>query len=264
MFPIQGGYEMTLKNTIETYQSLQPFFSIDELNANTKLIRERHGKDLTRSTYRVLDILHRYSCKYYGVSYRSKSKIAAELGISRKTVTRACQQLESLGTIQQYSLKRHNGDRRRSSNAIVFIRLEPSKTENVPTKCPDKETPLDSKQLNPSFYDTYALQPSLYNQFKSILSNSTGDQSIVSRLFGIYKAQSIKLMKFEIHKDQGELFEDLALQALRITTQATKNKKIKSVTGYYDGVLRELISKTLFGDIFKEFSVEPDFKLCTH
>lgn len=255
---------MTLKNTTETYQSLQPFHTIEELNDNTKLIRERHAKDLTRSAYRVLDVLHRYSSKYYGVSYRSKSKIAAELGISRKTVTRACQQLESLGIIKQYELKRATGDRRRSSNAIVFVSIEPVKKVNVPTECPDKETPLNSKQQNLSFHDTYASQPSLFNRFKSILSNSTGDQSIASRLFGIYKAQSIKLMKFEIHKDQGELFEDLALQALRITTQATKNKKIKSVTGYYDGVLRELISKTLFGDLFKEFSVEPDFKLCTH
>ena len=145
---------MTLLNTPETYSNLQPFQTIDELNDNTKLIRERHAKDLTRSTYRVLDVLHRYACKYYGVSYRSKSKIAAELGISRKTVTRACQQLDSLGVIKQYELKRHNGDKRRSSNAIVFVPIKPVIKANVPTKCPDKETPLNTNNISKITIDT--------------------------------------------------------------------------------------------------------------
>lgn len=260
----RGQAKMTLSNTTETYSNLQPFFTIDELNANTTAIRERHGKDLTRSTYRVLDVLHRYSCTYYGVSFRSKSKIAKELGISRKTVTRACQHLESIGVIKQHELKRHNGDRRRSSNAIVFVPVKPMKKENVPTECPSVETPLDSTKPKQSLHDTYASQPSLFNRFKSILANSTGDQSIASRLFGIYRSQSIKLQRFEHLKNEQETFDSLAIQALQITTQATKRKKIKSITGYYDGVLRELIGKALFSDSFMKFDVEPDFKMCTH
>lgn len=256
---------MTLLNTTETYSNLQPFFTIDELNNNTKLIRERYAKDLTRSTYRVLDVLHRYSSKYYGVSYRSKSKIATELGISRKTVTRACQQLESLGIIKQYELKRHNGDKRRSSNAIVFVAIEPANKENVPTECPNEETLLNSNKPKQSFHDSYAYQqPSLYNRFKSILSNSTGNTEPASKLFGIYRSKSIKLMKWDYLKDEQATFEAMAIQALQITVQATKNKRIKSITGYYDGVLRELIDKTIFGDIFKEYSADPDLTLCTH
>ena len=138
---------MTLENTTETYQSLQPFFSIEELNANTKLIRERHAKDLTRSSYRVLDELHRYSCKYYGVSYGSKAKIAAELGITRRTVFNACNRLESLGIIKQHELKRHNGDKRQSSNAIIFVPIEPIKPaekENFTPEFHTKETPLNT------------------------------------------------------------------------------------------------------------------------
>lgn len=115
---------ITLLNTPETYSSLQPFATIEELNANTTEIRARFADQLTPSTYAVLDVLHRYASKYYGVSYRSKSNIALELGISRSTVIRACNTLESLGVIEQYALKRHNGDRRQSSNAIVFIALE--------------------------------------------------------------------------------------------------------------------------------------------
>ncbi|MCY9546759.1 helix-turn-helix domain-containing protein [Lysinibacillus xylanilyticus] len=112
---------MKLLNTEKTYRMLQPFESIEQLNANTKAIRQQFGKQLTKATREVLDVLHRYASKYYGVCYLSKSKIADMLGISRRTVIRACELLESLGIVVQYELKRHNGDKRQSSNAIVFL-----------------------------------------------------------------------------------------------------------------------------------------------
>lgn len=112
---------MRLLNTESTYALLQPFESIEQLNANTKKIRQQFGKQLTKATREVLDVLHRYASKYYGLCYLSKSKIADMLGISRRTVIRACDLLESLGIIVQYELMRHNGDKRQSSNAIVFL-----------------------------------------------------------------------------------------------------------------------------------------------
>lgn len=116
---------MTLLNTSDTYKQLQPFHSIEELNANTRLVREQFGKKLTKTALNVLDVLAKWSCKYFGVSYRAKSKIAIELGVTRRTIIRCCNQLESLGIIKQVELKRHNGDRRQSTNAIVFIKLTP-------------------------------------------------------------------------------------------------------------------------------------------
>lgn len=140
----------TLLNTVETYQSLQPFESVEQLNANTIAIREMYSDQLTLSTKKVLDVLHRYSCKFPGVSYRSKNKIADELGISRKTVTRACKQLEDLGIIKQYEMKRHNGDKRRAADAIVFVPLN----NNVPTECPDVIDTLNKAQRSKNTYDT--------------------------------------------------------------------------------------------------------------
>lgn len=119
----------TLLNTESTYQSLQPFQSVDELNENTIAVREQYADQLTPSTIKVLDVLHRYACKYPGVSYLSKSTIAEMVGISRRTVIRSCNQLEDLGIIVQHELKRRNGDRRQSSNAIVFVKQE--EQENV-------------------------------------------------------------------------------------------------------------------------------------
>lgn len=116
---------MTLLNTVDTYLSLQPFKNVEQLNKNTVAIREMYSDQMTLSTKKVLDVLHRYAVKYPGVCYLSKNKIAEMVGVSRRTVIRSCKQLEEFGVIVQHELKRRNGDRRQSSNAIVFVSVEP-------------------------------------------------------------------------------------------------------------------------------------------
>lgn len=144
-----------LLNTEFTYQSLQPFSSVEDLNANTIEIREQYADQLTPSTKEVLDVLHRYSCKYPGVCYLSKNKIAEMVGVSRRTVIRACKQLEDLGIINQHELMRHNGDKRQSSNAIVFVTVHKADdNNNVTPDCHTKDA-LTNTQLNSSnTYDT--------------------------------------------------------------------------------------------------------------
>ncbi len=90
---------------------------------------------------------------------------------------------------------------------------------------------------------------------KDLLSTTIGNSSSARQLFGIYRAQSLRMMKFSIHEQQGELFEQLAMQALQIAVQATKRKTIRNIAGYFDGVLRKLIDKALFDDIFMEYGV---------
>lgn len=142
----------TLLNTESTYISLQPFSSVEDLNANTIAIRAEYSDQLTPSTIAVLDVLHRYSCKYPGVCYLSKSKIAEMVGVSRRTVVRACNTLESLGIIVQHELKRHKGDKRQSSNAIVFIAVQ---KEDVTPECHSKEALADTQKSNSNnTYDT--------------------------------------------------------------------------------------------------------------
>ena len=136
----------TLLNTIDTYTSLQPFESVEQLNENTIAIREQYSDQLTPSTKQVLDVLHRYACKYPGLSYLSKSKIASMVGVTRMTVIRACNTLESLGIIVQRKLNRHNGDKRQSSNAITFVAVE---KENVTPECYTKDA-LTNTHLNSS------------------------------------------------------------------------------------------------------------------
>ncbi len=115
---------MTLLNTVDTYLSLQPFKDVEQLNKNTVEIRNQFADQMTLSTKKVLDVLHRYAVKYPGVCYLAKSTIAEMVGVSRRTVIRSCKQLEEFGVIVQHELKRRNGDRRQSSNAIVFVSVE--------------------------------------------------------------------------------------------------------------------------------------------
>lgn len=147
MFP-EGAYTMTLQNTESTYKQLQPFKTLGQHNANIKAVRDQFNHELTKSEKAVLDILNQHSAKFFGLSYLSKSKIAKMLGISRMTVIRACNKFERLGFIKQYSLNRHNGDRRRSSNAIVFVDVRPVKNENVTTECYSVDTLYNTQDLS--------------------------------------------------------------------------------------------------------------------
>lgn len=65
----------------------------------------------------------------------------------------------------------------------------------------------------------------------------------------------MQMLKFSIHADKGDLFEQLAIQALRISVQATKQKKVRNLPGYFTGVLRKLIGKALFSDAFLDYDV---------
>lgn len=135
--------KITLENTHDTYKSLQQFQSIEEHNENFKEIRKKFNEQLTKSERQVLDHINLYSCKYPGISFKSKTKIAIELGISRRTVIRACNKFEDLGFIKQYALKRHNGDHRRSTNAIVFLSVQ----QKVTTNCHSKDALKNTKTL---------------------------------------------------------------------------------------------------------------------
>ncbi|CAM3277229.1 hypothetical protein FITA111629_14245 [Filibacter tadaridae] len=99
------------------------------------------------------------------------------------------------------------------------------------------------------------LPTSLFGKMKVLLSSTIGEDTLARNIFGVYRHQSSRMLKFSIHEDKGELFEVLALQTLQISVQATKLKKVRNLPGYYSGVLRELIVKALFSDAFMDYNV---------
>lgn len=270
----KGTVKMTLSN-LEKYAHFTDTQAMDDATRNHI---DAHSKELNKTDKAILESIRLHSVSQCATKLLVKT-IADEVGKSKLTVRRSLSKLVRLNIIDRISTYRPinvgQGASILSIRPFISQNDTPEMTPRevvekptVPTVEKVKKEGVSSSFITnkpkQSLHDTFQSEPSLYNRFKSILSNTINDTAPASKLFGIYKAQSIKLQRFDHLKNEQETFDTLAIQALQITTQATKKKKIKSLTGYYDGVLRELISKTLFGDVFKEFSVKPDFKLCTH
>ncbi|MEJ8778216.1 helix-turn-helix domain-containing protein [Pseudogracilibacillus sp. ICA-222130] len=115
----------------ETMQSLVNFTSIEEMNEVVKEHKQAH--DLSTTDREILHIISQYACKYIGVCYLSKQKIAETAGFtSRRTAIRACNRLEQLGVIKQYETRRVKGDKRRSVNIIVIQRMKGKDAQDNP------------------------------------------------------------------------------------------------------------------------------------
>lgn len=110
-----------------TLTTLQSFESVEEMNESIKAHKQAH--ELTQTDRDILDAISRYACKYKGVCYLSKQKIAEAAGFkSRRTAIRACNRLEALGIIEQHETRRVKGDRRRSSDIIVIQPMQADET----------------------------------------------------------------------------------------------------------------------------------------
>ncbi|MEC3018653.1 helix-turn-helix domain-containing protein, partial [Bacillus cereus] len=106
---------ITILASIETYENLASFQTLKELNDTVRAYKEQFADQLNKNQLAVLNKLRNYSSKFFGVSFRTKKHIAEDLDISRRTVIRVCQHLESLGIIKQLEMKRPS-DMRQTSN----------------------------------------------------------------------------------------------------------------------------------------------------
>jgi len=265
---------MTLSN-LKKYAHFTDTQAMDDATRNHI---DAHSKDLNKTDKAILESIRLHSVSQCATKLLVKT-IADGVGKSKLTVRRSLSKLVRLNIIDRISTYRPINVGQGASILSIRPFISQNDTpEMTPREVVEKPTvptveKVEKEGVSSSFitnkpkqslHDTFQSEPSLYNRFKSILSNTINDTAPASKLFGIYKAQSIKLQRFDHLKNEQETFDTLAIQALQITTQATKKKKIKSLTGYYDGVLRELISKALFSNAFMDYDVEPDFKLCTH
>ncbi|MED3466574.1 helix-turn-helix domain-containing protein [Bacillus thuringiensis] len=147
---------ITIIASIETYENLETFQTINELNDTMRAHKKQHK--LNKTQLAVLHHLHQHSVKYLGVSFKSKKKIAEDLNISRRSVIRACQHLESLGIIKPLETKRKS-DKRQTSNVIIIqpiiaedqiVTPKPAKNDEIchPPKTTTKTLKQKSKDIN--------------------------------------------------------------------------------------------------------------------
>jgi hypothetical protein len=228
------------------FSNLATFETIEELNETVRTYKRQLA--LGKTELAVLDILHRYSAKYKGVSFLCKNKIGELIGKSRRTIIRVCQRLESLGVIRQLPMKRAS-DMQQTSNAIVIQPVvNTSQDANVTQEPAENVTPVRQlpSKTNTVINNTYpdGLVPATpYAKFKQFVNNFVSDSKLTSRLYGIYLAQTHYLHMSEQY-DADDLFNN-GLQALKITFQTTKRKRLRNIAGYYNGVLNGIFNRLL-------------------
>lgn len=118
---------ITIISGEETFCNLATFEDIKQLNDTVRTYKELYADSLSKTAVEVLNVLHRHSAKFTGVSFLTKNNIAKLVGKSRRTVIRVCQALEDIGVISQYEMKRRS-DMRQTSSAIV---IQPIKSDDI-------------------------------------------------------------------------------------------------------------------------------------
>lgn len=141
--------------TKESFHNLATFKEVDELNKTVRAYRDTIHMSIKRTDVQsklitLLEILKRHSCKYVGVSFLCKNRIAEKMKVSYKTVQRLMKKLVDLEMIKQVAMKRTK-DMRQTSNAIIIQPIVEEMSDKVdtksPTKCPTiKTTPISLKQ----------------------------------------------------------------------------------------------------------------------
>ncbi|MFE7822189.1 helix-turn-helix domain-containing protein [Priestia megaterium] len=139
--------------SVETYENLSSFESIEELNETVRAHVEFHKDKLKKTHIAVLKVLHGHSAKHLGVSFLTKNNIGKLVGKSRATIIRVCKHLEDLGIIKQLEMKRRS-DMKQTSNAIIIQPIqkdEPAKENHQIQQNTTQENSNMQHQKNKTF-----------------------------------------------------------------------------------------------------------------
>jgi hypothetical protein len=253
------------------------FDTIAEMDAAAEQHLSLHWDNLTKSDRQVLDVIRRYSVKY-GAAHVKHGTIEDVTGKSNVTVRRAIRKLVKLEIIEKVHYIRPVMS---GLGANIYIILpfddqgkmndrdhDEKSYNDEDNKQVSKDEALLSKSLLRSKYnytspaDSQKLSTSLFSRMKELLSGTIGDTKLAREFYGIHRATSGRMLKYDIYKDDKHIFEDLAYRALMITVMATKKKAIRNMLGYFKGVLDKLVDETYFKDIFMLFDAPVEGFYC--
>ncbi len=214
----KGSNKMTIY--LSNYAHFKDKYEMD--NASNQHITANWNQ-LNTTDRSVLDMIRRYSVKH-GAAHLKHETISKALEKSVSTIRRSIVKLEKLRVIERMKfVRRILSGVGANIYAILPVELSEMNTRVVARKvdtpsnqvAESENEPLSFKITKdikiPSWCDSYPLEPSqtLYERFKSLLKSTIGDNNkLASRLYGVYRSQSIKLMRFDIHADKSEMFED--------------------------------------------------------
>lgn len=268
---------ITIIASEETYKNLAKFETIQDLNNTVRAYKEKFTDQLNKNQLAVLNHLHNYSAKYFGVSFRTKNNIAKDLGISRRTVIRACLHLESLGIIKQLEMKR-GSDMRQTSNAIVIqpmiveekqvVTPEPVKNEenchtnktnsislkqNILNKRND--IALDSKKHEDNFQQANFVSHWVPDRFVSLVSSFYSESKTIQEFWKVVR-QCNPILNHEtgekaFNKDQELTIGIKAIKEFAMKVKAGVRMK-KGIFAYFNGIVNNLMDKLYFDRNFME------------
>ncbi|WP_335871935.1 helix-turn-helix domain-containing protein [Bacillus sp. 2205SS5-2] len=249
---------ITIIASVEAYSNLSTFTTIEELNQTVRSYKKQLADQLTKSTLKVLDHLHRYSAKYLGVSFCSKNNIAQTLNISRKTVIRACQKLEVLGVIKQLETKRRT-DMRQTTNAIIIQPIEqivPQEEVENEGKCPTKKTTKFLKQI-PLKTRTDTSERVNPSQDTNVSDWVNKDFSTICGSF--YNAKDVEefwrivYISNKMYQMQMQDLICVSVDAFKQLVVKIKRGKVENKFGYFTGILRQKMRRTFMRNAFNSF-----------
>lgn len=253
------------------YDTLSKFESIKEFNNHFEQAMILHKDKFTKAEYIALNKLRKFAANFYGVAWCKLQKAVAGthqdemFGVSRSTFERMLRKAKKFNLVTVINQKREN--KWQKHNVYVFNRLEELVVEEVEIvsksttiDVPESNT-IDGAITNILLELTFVKDINTYQQadpvgkkidkvidlkkpiheytnfdnLKALVSSCTGDKKLASKFYGIWLAQTNKL----INKPDF----NLAMKAARATLLAMKNKEITNPRGYFNNALSNMIDK---------------------
>ncbi|MGQ3381503.1 helix-turn-helix domain-containing protein [Priestia endophytica] len=243
----------------DTYKNLSTFENIDQLNKTVRAHKETFNDELNKTQIAVLDLLHRYSAKYKGVSFLTKNKIADLLGKSRRTIIRVCNRLEELDIIRQHEMKR-SSDMQQTSNAIVIQPVDQPVENSHSIASDTQETVGMSHQEDNIFLkqlhniNTIRKEDTYEESYPSFIPNSfiTRVKPLfpnVKEVYELYGKIRLAYLKFNLERPLEEL-ETITITAISDAMSALKLRRIKKGYSY------DALKAYLYGTAYRLFLEE--------
>ena len=253
LFCFQKGRQIKMENKyhFSHLAKYTTFNSLEELNHHVNGFRDK----ATKTEFKVLWFISNYAVKFLGAAQLKLVTIAKGIGMSTKTVQRAINSLVELKAIKKNkTTKPVKGGQGANIYQILpsydlDVQAQMSKREEVKKPQQHKVQEQNSKKqttisLSPKSikdFNTYTApetdKDSFYSKpYRLVLKTVfqfVNDKKLASKLYGIYLAQ-IKSIQDQYSE---KTLLDTALAAIRTSFMAIKNKNIKSITGYFNGVL---------------------------
>ncbi|MGH0787153.1 helix-turn-helix domain-containing protein [Bacillus cereus] len=262
----------------ESYHNLSTFSNVQELNQTVRVYRDVIKTSIKRTDVQskliaLLEILKRHSCKYIGVSFLCKNRIAEIMSVSYKTVQRLMTKLVTLRIIKQIAMKRKK-DMRQTSNAIIIQPIVNEVSHKQPTeltkKCPTVKTNTKilkqkSKDINKRKGNDNNTVPKenikcaefvaywVPERFASLTSAFYSKATTIQEFWKIVKQcnRVINHTTGQTAFDKGQELK-IGVQAMKEFAMKVKNgiKMKKGKFAYFNGIVNNLMNKYYFDPEF--------------